>query len=249
MPGSPLPSTADLQALRAEIDRLDDAMHDLLMRRAGVVATLANSRAKGRGPALRPGREAVILRRLLGRHQGALPRAALYRLWRELLAATTAMQAPLGVAAALDMAGVEVLRQHFGLASPIEVVADSAGVFAAMAGGTSALGALPAPSHTARWWTTIDPGHPFITARLPFFGPSAAPVILLSPTPPDPSGDDATFLRLPAASAEGRLRDAGITPNSLIIAGDVALAELPGFHMQGLGCGTPLGAFALPLQT
>ncbi|MFM7416430.1 MAG: chorismate mutase, partial [Alphaproteobacteria bacterium] len=62
-----------LQALRAEIDALDDAMHDLLMRRAGVVARMAASRAKvGAGSPLRPGREAAVLRRLLARHSGAL---------------------------------------------------------------------------------------------------------------------------------------------------------------------------------
>jgi chorismate mutase/prephenate dehydratase len=247
MPDSTLPATADIHALRAEIDRLDDAMHDLLMQRADVVARLAASRAKGQGPALRPGREAVILRRLLGRHQGALPRAALFRLWRELLAATTAMQAPLGVAAALDGPGVEVLRQHFGLASPIAIVADAPAMLAAMAAGGSALGALPWPSATARWWTSIDPGRAFITARLPLFGPSPAPVALLSPTPPDPSGDDATLLRLPAEGAAAALAAAGLTPSALFIADDLALAEIPGFHMDRHDLGTPLGAFALPL--
>ncbi|MEN9499161.1 MAG: hypothetical protein RIS83_980, partial [Pseudomonadota bacterium] len=71
---APAPPIADpaLQALRAEIDALDDAMHDLLMRRAAVVARMAASRAKtGGGSPLRPGREAAVLRRLLGRHQGA----------------------------------------------------------------------------------------------------------------------------------------------------------------------------------
>ena len=35
----------DLVTLRAEIDRLDDALHDLLMHRAEVVARLAASRS------------------------------------------------------------------------------------------------------------------------------------------------------------------------------------------------------------
>src|SRR4051812_36587391 len=76
-----------LAAARAEIDALDDALHDLVMRRAEVVARLAASRAKAGSPSpLRPGREAMILRRLLGRHHGALPANALVGLWRELLA-------------------------------------------------------------------------------------------------------------------------------------------------------------------
>ncbi|MBJ7251796.1 MAG: chorismate mutase, partial [Acetobacteraceae bacterium] len=70
-----------LQALRAEIDALDDAMHDLLMRRGAVVARMAGSRTKsGAGSPLRPGREAAVLRRLLGRHSGALSRGAVFRI-------------------------------------------------------------------------------------------------------------------------------------------------------------------------
>ena len=95
--------TADpaLQALRAEIDALDDAMHDLLMRRAAVVARMAASRAKtGAGSPLRPGREAAVLRRLLGRHQGALSRGAVVRIWRHIFMAHTAIQPPSQVAPA-----------------------------------------------------------------------------------------------------------------------------------------------------
>ena len=63
-----------LAALRAELDGIDDAMHDLLMRRAACVEEVARS---GKRSALRPGREASIIRRLLARHQGALPPHAL----------------------------------------------------------------------------------------------------------------------------------------------------------------------------
>ena len=90
-PAAPGPETS-LAALRAEIDAIDDALHDLVMRRAAVVARMAASRVKGDASSLRPGREASILRRLLARHSGALPPAALVRLWREILSASNAMQ-------------------------------------------------------------------------------------------------------------------------------------------------------------
>ena len=44
---------ADLVTLRAELDGLDDALHDAVIRRAEVVARIAALRAKGRVP-LRP---------------------------------------------------------------------------------------------------------------------------------------------------------------------------------------------------
>lgn len=89
----------DLASLRTEIDRIDDALHDLLMRRADLVAHMAASRVKQGAPTFRPGREAVILRRLLGRNRGALARPAVLRFWREIIASSLAQQGNFTVAA------------------------------------------------------------------------------------------------------------------------------------------------------
>src|ERR1700750_2427415 len=85
----------DLAALRSELDRIDDSLHELLMQRARVVEQVAKS---GKRSAYRPGREASIIRRLLSRHSGSLPAQTLVRLWRELLAGTTGMQGAFTVA-------------------------------------------------------------------------------------------------------------------------------------------------------
>lgn len=252
MPDTPAPSrdpAMEIAALRAEIDTLDDALHDLLMQRAGVVARLAASRAKGQGPALRPGREASILRRLLGRHAGPLPRAALVRLWRELLAATTAMQSPLVVAAWLPEAGIEVLRSHFGLASPLLPCAGEEEALAAFDAGRAALVALPAGG---RWWRNHDTLRLHVTARLPFFGTADAPVFLLSPAPPDASGDDRSLIRLPCGRGEAALAAAGLPPAILLRDEAFALAELPGMIAAGdarlaEAGATLLGAYAAPV--
>ena len=84
------PTAEDLARLRAEIDALDDAMHDLLMRRAAVVARMARSGIKSATGSFRPGREALIMRRLIGRHRGPLPAAAVLRVWREVIASCQA---------------------------------------------------------------------------------------------------------------------------------------------------------------
>jgi chorismate mutase len=242
-------SDADLAALRAEIDTLDDALHDLLMRRADVVARLAASRAKGDGPAIRPGREAAILRRLLARHAGPLPRAALVRLWRELLAATTSMQGPLNVAAWLPEAGVEVLRGHLGLAAPIRRFGTDAAAIAACDAGQAALVALPA---AGRWWRTHFPSRLHVIARLPFFGDAAETVFLLSPTPPDASGDDRSLVRVPAGRGEAGLEAEGLGGRVLLHEQDLVLVEVPGLLAAGdprlasLGA-TVLGGYAAPV--
>lgn len=239
----------DLAALRAEIDTLDDALHDLLMRRVGVVARLAASRAKGNGPAIRPGREAQILRRLLARHAGPLPRGALVRLWREVLCAHTQLQAPLTVAAWLPEAGIEVLRAHLGMAAPVTRCADDAEAIAAATDGTTALAALPA---AGRWWRTHYPSRLFVTARLPFLGTADAIVFLLSPTPPDPSGEDRSLVRVPEGRAEAGLAAAGLPPTVLTREAGLVLVELPGVlavgdaRLAALGA-TVLGSYAVPL--
>src|ERR1700712_5011329 len=110
---------ASLPALRAELDRIDNPVHDLLMQRAEIVEHVARS---GKPAAFRPGREASIIRRLLARHQGSLPPVAVVRIWRELLAGTTSMQGGFSLAVCdTDNGGplTQLAREHFGALTPM----------------------------------------------------------------------------------------------------------------------------------
>jgi chorismate mutase len=234
--------------LRAEIDALDDQLHEVLVRRADIVTRLGASRAKGQGPALRPGREAWILRRLLSHHVGPFPRAALVRLWREIFAATTAMQASFSVAAAAPPgSGEHVLhltRQHFGADTPIRQMTTIGQALTAVLAGEVAVATLPAPEpeepEEAAWWVRFDTQHLQITARLPFLlEPGSPGALVASTTPPDASGRDCTLLRLePAgdlshARLSAVLAQAGLPVRGLMIrrsgTGPLALAEIEGF--------------------
>lgn len=245
---SPAATAAELAALRAEIDALDDQLHALLMRRASIVARLSSSRAKGEGPALRPGREAAILRRLLDRHAEPLPRTALVRLWREIFAASTAMQASFSVAAAVPPAhGEHVLhltRQHFGADTPIRPMTTPGQALAAVLAGEVAVATLPAPEpeepEDAAWWVRFDTQHLQVTARLPFLmDPGSPGVLVVATTPPDASGRDRTLLRielsgdLSHARLTSLLQQAGLPMRGLMIrrsgAEPIALAEMEGF--------------------
>jgi chorismate mutase / prephenate dehydratase len=260
-PASPPPPTEpalDLAALRAELDTLDDALHDLLMRRFALIERLGSSRAKGAGPALRPGREAIILRRLLARHAGPLPRAALVRLWREMLAASTAMQGGFSVAVLAPAAAVPaaeatlaLAREHFGAATPVQAHPAPSRALAAVAAGEAAVAVLPAPQEAdtaaSAWWTGLDAPRLQVVARLPFLAPrraaGAAPTpeaLVVSSVPADPTGHDRSLIRLecPAGQTPARLAAAlaaaGLPPRSLILRRDgtaakLALAEVDGF--------------------
>ncbi len=245
------PPPDDLAALRAEIDRLDDALHDLLMRRAEVVARVAVSTAKaGNGVALRPGREAAIIRRLLARHDGRLPARTLVRLWRELLAGTTAMQRPFVIAVGgTDLVGVA--REQFGNLTPLRVHASPAQAIATVSAGNASAAVLPLPTQDeptgSAWWTSLlrqDRPRLHVVGRLPFWAPRAegaptAQALVVAAVTPDPSGDDRGLIAVEMegggshARLTAALAAAGLPPRSLILRRDpgqgvLGLAEVDG---------------------
>ncbi len=269
---APAPPTADpaLQALRAEIDALDDAMHDLLMRRAAVVARMAASRAKtGGGSPLRPGREAAVLRRLLGRHSGALSRGAVVRIWRHIFMAHTAIQgiftaaiaAPGEAAPAMPLA-----QEHFGSATPLNIYASPAQALAAVSAGKASVAVLPAPAAEGdgAWWQNLEAPRLAVVARLPFLADAtrADAALVVAPVPPDSSGEDRSLLRLEAGADASResfarmLTEAGLAGRILYLARkdgrSLALAEIDGFiaagdlRLVGLNA-VLLGAYAVPV--
>lgn len=213
-----------LAALRAEIDALDDALHDALMRRAAVVERLARSGAKPREAVLRPGREAAILRRLLARHAGALPKRALVRLWREVFSSSLAQQT--GFSVASDAAALPLALDHFGPAVPLRAAADP---LAELEAGAASVAAMPWPG---AWWATLDPGRAFVVALLPFWRDGeGAEAALLALAPADASGRDLTLVRAERAPPGGTplARHANLTLAAVrgyIPAGDPRLAGL-----------------------
>ena len=252
------PPPGDLERLRKEIDRLDDSLHDLLMDRAAVVAELMASRVKGR-IALRPGREAAMLRRLLDRHHGPLPRQAVVRVWRELLAATTGMQGGHAVAVCEDSSGTHALtqlaREHFGALTPLRSYKSAAQVMSDLSSGAASVAVLPMPSESEppgeAWWTALmrrqDPNARIqVVARLPFWStrPEGAPrqdALVAACIAPDPSGADRGLLalELPKEFSRARLNAAlvaaGFQPEGIVLRRDpgndgaAALVEVSGF--------------------
>lgn len=254
-PGGTAPGAPDLATLRGELDLLDDNLHDLLMQRAGVVEKIATIGVKGR-VALRPGREASIIRRLLDRHTGRLPRNTLVRLWRELVAGTTAMQGPYIIAVCdTDPAGAysATAHEHFGALLPMHIHRTPAQAIGEVSTGSAAAAVLPMPAEGelpgAAWWTALlhrDDPRIHITARLPFWSPrpDGSPrvqALVVSPVAPDPSGADRSFLGLEVAIDVSRDRlaqavtSAGFEPATTILRRDPAagvahaLVDVAGF--------------------
>jgi chorismate mutase-like protein len=237
----------DLTALRADLDAIDDAIHDLLMRRAAIVTRIGRQKAQSNAARLRPGREATILRRLLARHDGPLDPAAITRVWREILAGSLALQAPFTLAVA--GAGLAPLaRAHFGAGAPIATVPTAQAALATLLDATADAAILPAPAT----WVAVLAEAPslHVVARIPFHRPLAETAYVVAPHPPDPSGDDRSLLALQDASPE---RLARFAAPPLHGTDGWTLLDLPGFDAAGLACASlpcrarAIGAYATPI--
>jgi chorismate mutase / prephenate dehydratase len=220
------PADNTLDALRREIDAVDDAMHDLLIKRATL--SEAVGALKGENNAVfRPGREAMIARRLVERHRGALPPEVVVQVWREIIAASIRLQAPFRVAVhasngkghALDLA-----REHFGVLTPLLPTGSTATVLNAIAEGEAQLGLLPLPEDVPNepWWRGLGkngPGALFILARLPFVtAQSGAVALIVGRQPFEPTGADRGYIvvetnrEISRARLSRALTDVGLKP-------------------------------------
>jgi len=170
------PSPSDLADLRRRLDEIDDKLHDLLIRRAEIVGAVAASKREGKLPAFQPGREAEIIRRLVGRHHGAFPVATLVRMWREMLSATVRLQSAFAVAvfAPIEAQGFwDLARDHYGSHTPMAAYRSIGQVIRAVTEGQASLGVLPMPQEGELdpWWRHLlskDEDAPRVVARLPF---------------------------------------------------------------------------------
>lgn len=184
------PSLADL---RAEIDRIDEAMHRLLMERSDIIGRLVKVKRTGAaegGSAFRPAREADMMRRLVERHEGLLPLDTVESIWRVIIATFTYVQAPYAVHADLavgEPAMRDSARFHFGFTVPFVPHMGARAVIDAVAGSTGDLGLISAaaPPGGDPWWTALEgAGAPKIIARLPFVEradhPAGLPVFVVS---------------------------------------------------------------------
>jgi len=180
-----------LDDLRKEIDRIDEAMHRLLMERGEIIDRLIGvKRSQISGSAFRPAREAEMMRRLVKRHKGILPLDTAESIWRVIISTFTYVQAPFSVHADLS-AGDALMRDsarfHFGFTVPFVAHMGAAAVVEAVSTSKGDLGLVPAfavPSAGA-WWSALEfDTAPKIIARLPFVEradhPAGLPVFVLS---------------------------------------------------------------------
>lgn len=197
----------DLSELRRRIDALDDQLLGLIGDRSRIVEDVIRAKAGTPGGAMRPAREAQILRRLAEQHTGPLPFATIARIWRELISALTVMQQPDFSVALTDEAALPAARNHFGGGVPMSALQSAQAVIRAVSMGEVTLGLLPVPDGegTAPWWpylmgNGLGDNPPRVVLRLPFVETvstkDGGDWLAISCIPQDPSDSDSTLLAL-----------------------------------------------------
>lgn len=232
-----------LDDLRREIDEIDGVMHDLLMRRTAIAERIGaakddSARLDGTSTTayLRPAREAAVLRRLVSRHSGAFPLAALVRLWREIMSSVLRLQGPFSVAVymAPETSGSwpaywDLARDHYGSTTPMTPCHSPIQVLREVTEGRATVGVLPFPEEgeTMPWWPLVAnnrPDEPKVIARLPFAvtanngGRGQVSAIAVARLAPEETGDDRSLFVVEIANdvsrawLNGALSTVGLPP-------------------------------------
>jgi chorismate mutase len=182
---------ASLASLRAEIDRIDEEMHRLLIERGEIIESLIQVKGtQETGAAFRPAREAAMMRKLVERHRGILPLDTAESIWRVIISTFTYVQANYSVhtdMAAGDAFMRDSARFHFGFTTPLVPHMSASAVVAAVAASRGDLGLVPATmvAGGSAWWSALEPENaPKIIARLPFVErddhPASLPLFVVS---------------------------------------------------------------------
>lgn len=206
-----------------EIVRIDQQIHDLLMRRAALLQAPRDDAGPEGEPAqmpLRPGEDAATVRRIVDRHRGSFPLRAVVRIWREILTASLSTESHYAVhvyAGENALAFWDLARIYFGSTVPVTGHATASAVIHACAEDRMACGVVPLPEsaeNVSPWWAQMaaagDTG-PRIIAKLPlvlndgarFDYPSAYAIGTIAQRP---TGDDTSVLFVETSQELSRTR-------------------------------------------
>ena len=142
-PPSPVTS-ADLAPLRDQIDALDKQLLQLLNQRARVAEQVGEIKKREGSPFFRPDRVAQVLQKIQGLNPGPLHGNHVAAIWREIMSACLALEAPQRVAV-LGPQGTfceQAAIEFFGSAVQLNYCANFDEVFHATAAGAAQFGVV-----------------------------------------------------------------------------------------------------------
>ncbi|MEM7680069.1 MAG: chorismate mutase [Pseudomonadota bacterium] len=199
----------DLSDYRKKIDALDNTIHDALMERAKLVDEIAAIKREEELPFIQPAREAQSIKRIIERHSGSMPEAAVVRIWRELISASSMLQTQLKVFVALeddDFTVWDLAKSYFGSVVPMQPLSASKVALSYARDDEYTFAVVPWPKdEDARpWWVSLfdQDTNIHVVGALPFggykndFNDNRFRGLVVSRVPFTESGDDNSFLVL-----------------------------------------------------
>jgi chorismate mutase len=230
-----------LDAVRARIDAVDAELLALIGERAALAkAVVVAKAAAGDGGkfALRPVREAQIMRKLLAAKDPAASAALVVRIWREIIGDSLSQQGPFHLSVwggKLESRAVELARLRFGVAPNLVTAAKPEDAIAAAKtpGGVGVLAITPDSS----WWGRLlaEPTLK-VFATLPClaaWGPTTA--VAIAQVEVGPTGADQTLWVTDAPdigkTIEALSRD-GVAGGPLAQHGGLTLYALAGYYQH-----------------
>jgi len=144
-PNGPAPvQSAALAPLRAQIDTIDQQLLSLLNQRAHVAEQVGEIKRAEGSPFFRPDRVAQVIEKIQSANQGPLHNRHVAAIWREIMSACLALEAPQRVAV-LGPEGTfteQAAIEYFGSAANLIYCASFDEVFHATAAGTAQFGVV-----------------------------------------------------------------------------------------------------------
>ncbi|MDR0273815.1 MAG: prephenate dehydratase [Burkholderiaceae bacterium] len=143
MSDSPEPSE-ELARLRARIDALDARLLALLNERARVAEEVGALKRREGTPFFRPDRAAQVIAKVQGNNPGPLPGQHVAAIWREIMSACLALEAPQRVAVLGPQGSFceQAAIEYFGSAANLVYCNSFDEVFHATAGGAAQFGVV-----------------------------------------------------------------------------------------------------------
>jgi chorismate mutase len=197
---APSPDTT-LDAIRREIDLIDDQILDLLERRFAATRRVRAMKASDGSIAsspFRPAREATMLRRLIARGRVSVAPDVLVRLWRVILSASTQVQAPVTLhtdqALGDDLDVRLLIGQHF-CGMGVEVHPTASHALGALGVSQGDIAILATTSDWPLSYASREKGSARVIGTLPLISGGDVPLLLLfGHAEPQESGEDETLI-------------------------------------------------------
>jgi len=223
----------DIETIRREIDRVDNALLDLIAERLELSGQVR--KAKGGMRVWRPSREDSHVRQLSIAAE-TTSAALVSTIWAELMSASLAAQGPMRLHVALEgdvLSNWSLVRDRFGAALDVKTYPTTSAALAACYAEDEGVAVMPAPAPPPggmiNWWTALGPGGAMeglhILAGLPRTGRRDWPrAVAVADVVLTPSGADQTLLCV---------TDNDPLPESAILraeSGHFRLYSLDGFH-------------------